>query len=215
MKKIFIYGDIETLINYANAIEGCGAKPIFSTDIKLACTCDGLLLAGGGDVDPEFYGEKCTASTNIEQKRDIDEIELIKLFTEMRLPILGICRGLQIINVAFGGTLWQHIDTAPTHVWSEETGDKTHDILAEKNSFLSPIYGSKFSTNSAHHQGIKKIADGFSVSAHCSDGIIEAIQCCEKNIYALQFHPERMCFKKKRSDTVDGSKIFNFFLSKC
>lgn len=213
MKRILVYGKRDAFQNYAEALEGCGASPFFSEETKDQTDFDGLLLPGGGDVDPALYDQPVDGSGNIDPGRDRAEMSLIKSFLEMKRPIFGICRGLQILNVALGGNLIQDLETASTHKWEESTGDKAHLITVPENSFLFPLYGGEFSVNSAHHQGAGKVAPDFTVAASANDGVVEALQCPEKRIYAVQFHPERMSFSHLRPDTVDGKALFQFFLS--
>ena len=215
MKQIFVYGNREKYKNYAEALTACGAMGIFSENLGFAKYCDGLLLTGGADVDPALYHAENQGSMGIDRKRDEAEIELIHIFSESGRPILGICRGLQIINVALGGDLIQDIPTASAHRWEESTGDKAHGVTAEKDSSLYPLYGESFVVNSAHHQAVKTPGEGLSVAAVSEDGVIEALENREKKIYCTQWHPERMAFRKVRPDTVDGRYIFEFFLSKC
>ena len=215
MKQIFVYGNREKYKNYAEALTSCGAMGIFSDNLDFARYCDGLLLTGGADVDPALYRAENQGSMGIDRQRDEAEIELIHLFSESGRPILGICRGLQIINVALGGDLIQDIATAPAHRWEETTGDKVHQVTVERDSFLYPLYGESFPVNSAHHQAVKTPGEDLTVVAMAEDGVIEAIENRERNIYATQWHPERMAFRKARPDTVDGRYIFEFFLSKC
>lgn len=210
--KIFIYGEREKRANYVNALEGCGAEAVVSMNIALADGCDGLLLAGGGDISPDIYGQVNNGSRDIDKKLDEAEFALVEKFYRSGRPILGICRGMQVINAAFGGDLIQDIKTGEAHRWTEKTGDKVHYITAE-SGFLNRLYGERFSVNSAHHQAVGKIADGFTVAAVADDGIVEAIECAEKNIFAVQWHPERMCFENSRNDTVDGKLVFAYFLS--
>ena len=215
MKQIFVYGNREKYKNYAEALTSCGAMGIFSETLRFTERCDGLLLTGGADVDPALYGAENLGSMGIDRRRDEAELSLIRTFSESGRPILGICRGLQILNVALGGDLIQDIPTAPAHRWEEATGDKVHRVTAEKDSFLFPLYGESFAVNSAHHQAVQTPGKGLSVIAAAEDGVIEALENREKNIYALQWHPERMAFRKARPDTVDGRYIFEFFLSRC
>lgn len=210
--KIFIYGEREKRANYVNALEGCGAEAVVSMNIAQANGCDGLLLAGGGDISPDIYGQKNNGSRDIDKKLDEAELALVEKFYRSGRPILGICRGMQVINAAFGGDLIQDIESGEVHRWTEKTGDKVHYITA-KSGFLNRLYGERFSVNSAHHQAVGKIADGFTVAAVADDGIVEAIECAEKNIFAVQWHPERMCFENSRNDTVDGKLVFAYFLS--
>lgn len=212
MKKVYIYGDEKILVNYKNAIELCGGEPFFSTTPSRSQDCDALLLAGGGDIHPALYGQELYDCNNIDMKRDKDETELIRAFILTGRPILGICRGIQILNVALGGTLIQDVENTERHQYDAVTGDRVHCVTAHKNSFLEMLYGDSFVVNSAHHQAIDSPAKGLNISALSCDGVIEAVENKQKKLYAVQFHPERMAFKNKRNDTVDGRCIFDFFL---
>lgn len=211
--KIFIYGEGDKRANYLNALKNCGAEVVISTNITLAKDCDGLLLPGGGDIAPEIFGQANNGSRDIDRELDEIELALVEKFASDGKPILGICRGMQVINVAFGGDLIQDIESGDKHRWTEESGDRVHNVTASEGSFLHRLYGESFSVNSAHHQAVGRVADGFTVAAVADDGIIEAIECAEKNIFAVQWHPERMCFEKSRNDTVDGKFVFAHFLS--
>lgn len=215
MKRIFIYGDREKCTNYREALEGCGADAVFSKELLSARDCNGLLLPGGADIDPALYGAENQGSKGIDRERDLAEIELIRIFSEANKPILGICKGLQILNVAFGGDLIQDIPTANTHKWEEATGDKVHSVQVEESSFLYSLYGKNFMVNSAHHQAVSSAAPGFFVGAKAADGVVESLENRERKIYAVQWHPERMAFRNLRQDTVDGQRIFAFFLALC
>lgn len=215
MRKIFVYGERAARRNYEEAVIFSGGVCIISQNLEYAKLCDGLLLAGGGDIDPNRYDAKNLGSSNIDEITDAQELELVRTFSVTRRPILGICRGLQVLNVAFGGDLIQDIPTASTHKWTERTGDQVHPVTAEEGSFLYQLYGRHFRVNSAHHQAIGVLAQGLSVSARAEDGVIEAIECKAKQIYAVQFHPERMSFHHRRPDTVDGRYLFEWFLNQC
>lgn len=215
MKNIYIYGDETKFSNYKAALAGCGANAVFGTELTIPGGCCGLLLAGGGDLAPALYGQENTSSFDIDPKRDQDEIALLHIFSDAGLPVLGICRGIQVINVAFSGTLLQDVEFPQTHKHSPETGDSVHAIRCPKDSFLYAIYGGEFFVNSAHHQAPGIPAPGFHVAAAAPDGVIEALAMPEKDIYGVQFHPERMSFAHKRKDCVDGKAIFDFFCSRC
>lgn len=215
MRKIFVYGDRGILRNYDEALAFSGGRGIFTENLEYAKLCDGLLLPGGGDIDPALYGAENKACFSIDRERDLAELELIRIFSVTRRPILGICKGLQILNTALGGTLIQDLENSQTHKWEERTGDKVHPITATEGGFLRPLYGETFSVNSAHHQAVDVLAPGLSVAARAEDGTIEAVENREKNIYAVQWHPERMAFNRSRLDTVDGRYIFEFFLNLC
>ena len=216
MIRIFVYGQREDKENYARALEGCGAQGIFSLDLAQAGDCQGLLLPGGGDIDPARYGQAPAGSEEPEPIRDQAELELTQEFLRSGRPILGICRGIQMINVALGGDLIQDIPTAGAHRHDPEIGDRVHDVTAEEGSFLYRLYGAAFSVNSSHHQALGKLAPGLRLAAVSQkDGVIEAVEWPEKRIYGVQWHPERISFALRRQDTVDGRPIFDFFLEQC
>ena len=126
--------------------------------------------------------------------------------------MLGICRGLQIINVFFGGSLVQNVDDCAVH---ERLGtvDRVHETSVPHSSFLYSVYGAeKIAENSAHHQAIKRLGAGLKPMQYCGDGLIEAVRHESLPIIALQWHPERMCLACARKDTVDGLCIFRYFL---
>lgn len=157
---------------------------------KVVDICDGLLVTGRTiDVNPKYYGEDCTDKTHLSNdydKEDDLDFTLIKSFHKSNKPILGICAGIQSINVCFGGSLFQDI---PNHTSKEET--TMHLIKLEKGSFLEKCYGTDMiKVNSSHHQAVNRVADNFKVTALSEDGIIEAIEY--NNILGVQWHPEHM-----------------------
>ncbi|MBR1851882.1 MAG: gamma-glutamyl-gamma-aminobutyrate hydrolase family protein [Lachnospiraceae bacterium] len=219
VKKIAIVGRRETARNenYYAAVEACGAQTvtlITSEDIKLAAYVDGIVLPGGVDLNPALYHEKNTASENIDEELDKLEFAVIREAVERKIPILGICRGHQILNVYFGGSLIQNVERCDIHTWTGKE-DRVHATEVKRGSFLYEIYGAeKIAVNSAHHQAVKELGAGLEAVQFSQDGIIEAVHHVELPIYAVQWHPERMCLKNARTDTVDGLKLFVFFLGK-
>lgn len=211
-KKVYLYGQPDLRINYIEALESCGAQVVVSTDPQDALSCNALLLPGGADLDPALFGEENCGSKGIDRELDLVEISLAKSFFRQHKPILGICRGMQLLNVAFGGSLIQDLPTAATHRWEEATGDKTHPIAVPDDSFLSKLYGANFWVNSAHHQGVGRLAEGFQISARAEDGVVEAIEWRQQEIYGVQWHPERLTLRHKRPDAVDGREVFAFFM---
>ncbi len=151
--------------------------------------CDGLVVTGRRiDINPKYYGEEAIEATNFGDYNLKDELDfsLIKSFHKANKPILGICAGIQSINVCFGGSLYQDIQN---HSSKEEL--KMHSINIEKDSFLEKCYKTnKLKVNSFHHQAINKVAQDFKVIATSEDGIIEAIEY--NKILGVQWHPEQM-----------------------
>lgn len=160
--------------------------PIVSTkNLEKVCDiCDGLIVTGSCiDIPPHYYNEEPIKEKNY----DIDEYILDKIaleqFSKAQKPILGICGGLQSINVFFGGSLNQKIS-------NHNINEKLHKIKISDKTFLKTIYNKDIDVNSFHSQSIKKVANGFKISAQSEDGTIEAIE--KDNIIAVQWHPEQM-----------------------
>ena len=170
---------------------------ISSKNLEKVCNiCDGLIVTGSCiDIPPHYYNEKPDPNKNY----DIDEFKLdkeaIKLFSNANKPILGICGGLQSINVYFGGSLNKQIE-------NHCLGDKLHEINIKEGTFLNSVHKGNIDVNSYHKQSIKDVANQFIISAKSDDGTIEAIE--KGNIIAVQWHPEKMndiLFFKKFIDT--------------
>lgn len=209
MKRVFLRGDAEKLKNYTAALTAVGAECVVSFDLSLAEDCDGLLLPGGVDVDPVHYGQENTASRDIDPERDRDEFALIDLFLRLERPILGICRGHQILNIALGGTLIQDLPDE-SHHQREDKVDRVHRIKT-LHPFLSDLYGEAFVSNSAHHQAVDRLADGLQLTCVNEDGVVEGFIHENGRIIGVQFHPERMSFGLLRPDADDGAAIFRAF----
>jgi putative glutamine amidotransferase len=174
---------------------------------------DALLLTGGEDVDPALYGRDNTACHGIDRDRDRAEIALVRAFLAAGKPVFGICRGQQLINVALGGTLIQDLPTAEGHSdFGPGGADRIHPTRAASGSFVADIYGGRFVTNSSHHQGIDRLAPDLVAVQWADDGVIEACRHRSAAVYSVQWHPERMCLKYAREDTVDGAGILRWFV---
>lgn len=190
MKKVFIYGKSSNLKNYQKAITRIGATPVISKRLTTALNCDCLLLAGGGDIYPYFYGKKEISCYDKNLLRDISEFALVKYFLSKNACILGICRGLQLLNVYFGGTLHQKINNFNLHFLPNQ--DCYHKIFVKEKGEISDILSCLKIVNSSHRQSIDRLANGFKIIASSNDGTIEAIRHEKFKIYAFQFHPERL-----------------------
>ena len=202
--------------NYAAAVRLAGMEPLDSSeaDPEQIEACAALILPGGGDVDPELYGQENTACRGVDRAADLENLALIRQFMNAGKPILGICKGHQLLNVACGGTLIQDIPEEPRHGFDRKSkkmggsGDRMHMVAAAPGSWLAELYGRSFPVNSCHHQAVGRLAEGFQVIAYSDDGVIEAMIHREKPVFSLQWHPERMCGEHRREDTVDGLPVF-------
>jgi putative glutamine amidotransferase len=166
--------------------------------------CDGLILSGGPDVAPERYGEpeKRAVCGTIDEARDATEFALVEAARDLRMPTLGICRGAQLLNVAYGGTLHADLPTErPSDVEHRQLDgvDARHSVHVEPGSIIKHIAGvMDAEVNSAHHQAVEKLAGLFTASAYSADGVLEAFEWGDASmggkpfLLAVQWHPERM-----------------------
>ena len=199
MRTVAIAGYQGHVDNYAAALEAVGLTPMVTLDPEQAAGCAGLLLPGGGDVDPvRFRQENCGS-------RDIDPA-----LDQAQFPVLGICRGHQLINVYFGGDLIQDLPTAEDHM-AHDHADSVHPVSVAPGSLLCRLYGAQSTVNSSHHQGLGAMGAGLRATAWAPDGTIEAAEHGSLPILTVQFHPERMAFAHARADTADGRRVFEWF----
>ena len=173
---------------------------------------DGLLLAGGDDMDPALFGQENRGSRGIDRARDEAELALLDAFLGAGKPVLAVCRGHQVVNVWLGGDLIQDLDPAlaPFHGGGEE--DRVHPVRAAEGSLLRRLYGPVFPVNSTHHQALGRLGKGLAVTARSEGGVAEAVEHESLPLISVQFHPERMTGERARPDTVDGGAIFRAFL---
>jgi len=192
---------------YVTALERAGLIPLIvpplSSAEAAASVLDsvaGLVLTGGEDVDPARYGEKRHEKVvSVNAARDATEAALVEEARARGTPVLAICRGIQILNVALGGSLVQDIPTqCESTIDHDEEGARTsrsHDISIEPGSLIAKAVGTEHcSVNSFHHQSVKRVADGMRVTARSPDGIIEGIESTDEDWWAMgvQWHPEEM-----------------------
>lgn len=187
--------------DYPGALRAAGAEPFVITQKmetppeEAAARCAGLLLIGGYDVNPALYGHAAHPETAADVPgRDEAELALYRAFRRAKKPVLGICRGIQLINVAEGGTLHQHL---PDLRWLKEShsgAEVRHDALLAPGTRLWRIFGGgeggRLRVNSRHHQAIDRAAPGFAVCAVSAEGLPEAIEA--PGVLAVQWHPENL-----------------------
>ncbi len=171
------------LRNYGDALASIGAEAVYDRPEE----CAALLLQGGGDVCPQLYGRENLGSIFTDPGRDRRESEAIEEFLNTGRPILGICRGLQLLNVFFGGTLYQDI---PGH--GRVNGEDSLHSTRTDDPFLISTYSERFIVNSAHHQAVEELGEGLRAVQWADDGTVEAIRHDTLPVFAVQWHPERM-----------------------
>jgi putative glutamine amidotransferase len=205
---------------YTHALLRAGARhavAVYSPGPAWARQYDGLLLTGGGDIEPSLFGQENTASTLIDLRRDQAEIPLIREFARLGKPILGICRGHQVLNVAFGGDLIQDLPTAARHA----SGTKEyllHETQTAPGSILAGLFGETIRTNSYHHQGVGRIGADLHPTQWSENGaVIEALEHDALPIFSVQWHPERMTGDFLRTDegAPDTLPLFRHFVHLC
>mgnify|MGYP005904009161 CR=1 FL=1 len=187
--KIYLYGTSGQYGNYLAALTEAGAEPVLSRDLFRACGCDGLLLPGGGDI-----GVTLGATDSF----------LIRSFADSGRPILGICRGMQALNVFFGGTLHARI---PGH--QQVQGDLIHPTRAR--GLLSQLLGPAPLVNSNHHQAVDRLGEGLRASAWAEGGFPEGLEHESLPVVGVQFHPERL----RGPGVARGSALLDWFINQC
>lgn len=208
--------------NYVESVERAGGIPyiipiaqndeIIKSQVE---NIDALILSGGSDVNPLLFGEEPIEKLDdILQDRDIFDIKLLKFAMELGKPILGICRGEQLINMVNEGTVYQdlslHKEHSVKHCQNGSPTSATHTVQIIKDSILHEILGEKALVNSFHHQAVKEVAKGFKVVAVSKDNVVEAIEKeGEDFVLGIQWHPEMMSDKHQ-----EMQKIFDTLVQK-
>ena len=206
--------------SYSDAVTQAGGIavmiPVSTDSLTLRATIkllDGIILSGGGDIHPSYFGERPIEELgDVDPDRDIYDMCLIRMAHQHNIPMLGICRGEQLINVAFGGTLYQDLPSLYKKDVLLQHRNTTHPINVKPDTWIAQMAKSEtFTANTFHHQAVKKVAKGFIASAWSDDGVIEVIENVEGYpIWGVQFHPEKMIAD---GDNV-AKNIFDFFIKK-
>lgn len=206
---------------YVKSLERAGATVRWielddtESAIKQALSCDGLLLPGGADIDPSFYGrereEKCGKPNEL---RDKNEFQIFRAFVETKKPVLCICRGFQLLNTVYGGTLYQDIADIKkcSHFDFLKRAKPVHKISISKPSVLYEIFGTaEAGVNSLHHQSVEKIGENLTVSAVSEDGFVEGLELKGHPFcIGVQWHPEHMSHR----DSLE-QRLFDEFVRAC
>ena len=200
MATVYIWGAATRYETYRRAVEAAGGTVRFGGTPE---GCDALLLPGGGDMEPWRYGQSNTASRGLEPERDTAELMLLERFTAAGKPVLGICRGIQVINVFFGGTLCQDL---PGHS-AVDGHDSFHTVRTARSPLLA-VCGPLCRVNSAHHQAADAPGRGLRAVQWAEDGAVEAVCHDCLPVWGVQWHPERLPGEL-------GGRLLRAFLALC
>ncbi|MEP7107725.1 MAG: gamma-glutamyl-gamma-aminobutyrate hydrolase family protein [Ferruginibacter sp.] len=193
----------------------------FKTELENIKKFDGIVLSGGIDMHPKFYNSNVTDYANspghFNEKRDEFEIAVFELSQQNNIPLLGVCRGMQLVNCVLGGTLIQDIGPEANAIHRYEHNDKAHGINIVPGSLLNEITGvERGVTNSAHHQAIKTLGTGLDINCVSDDGVIEGVEWADKKdksfFLGIQWHPERM-FKFHLEESQPTKNIRDSFIA--
>jgi putative glutamine amidotransferase len=197
-------------LTYGRAVEAAGAEAVYlPPGTPSIADLDGLLLPGGWDVDPALYGEKPDAKVgDIDPELDETEIRLFKEAHAIHIPVLGICRGQQVINVAMGGSLIQHLEGHEVRAFGRK--HVAHTATVDPASELGQAAeGGEIQVNSLHHQAVRSVAPGLRQTATGDDGTVEGLETADGLIVAVQCHPEELT-----ADLPWASRLFERFVAR-
>lgn len=184
--------------DYGRSVALAGGLPVELTrdaDVtEMVSRLDGLVMSGGADVEPRHYGHEAHDDLGaVEPERDQWEFALYEAARERGIPVLAICRGFQLVNVAHGGTLVQHVelDEGAGHPqWDVDGRKATHAVSCRAGSLVAEVVGRTLDVNSLHHQILDRLGEGLVVGATAPDGVVESFQTLDESVLAVQWHPE-------------------------
>lgn len=204
---VAIAGRTEHTHNYEEALRSLEIPFLTTLNAEESAQASHLLIPGGGDITPAFFGQQNNGSHNIDTELDILQIQALTLFMEQKKPVLGVCKGLQIINVHQGGSIIQNIDTADRHKWTGQ--DQYHHVYhsaLSRTDFFYQLYGSGTLVNSAHHQSVGELGRDLVCVCRAGDNVIEGISHKSLPVIAVQWHPERILDR-------GGEQLLQYFVS--
>ena len=188
---IQLSGQAGGMERYIQAVEAAGGVPVPGWAPEPRPDCRGLVLCGGGDLDPALFGQENRGSHPPDPRRDQAEWALMRSYLASGRPILGVCRGMQVLSVFLGGTLLQ--DLGPSRVpLHQGSRDVFHPIRTAPGSLAARLMGRTATVNSAHHQGVDRPGEGLIPTAWAPDGTLEALEHRSLPMVGVQFHPERL-----------------------
>lgn len=204
---VAILGRSKDTVNYETALRRLEIPYLTTLNPDEAASSTHLLLPGGGDITPAFFGQTNHGSREIDTELDILQFQALSLFVAQKKPVLGICKGLQLINVHFGGDIIQHIETADHHKWIGR--DQLHYVYhntLDRSDFFYQLYGNSTLVNSAHHQAVDHLGEGLRCACRAGDNVIEGLLHANLPLFAVQWHPERFWDQ-------GGEALFRYFIA--
>lgn len=206
---------------YADRVWAAGGRPVLLPCVdarpeelaQMLAGLEGVLFIGGKDYPPELYGESSLAQTELmAERRTQADLAWVRAALAAELPILGICAGEQLFNLAAGGGLISHLPTAATHVRLSDSQDSAHEIEIDAEGILAGLFGrGRIRVNSSHHQAVNpaRLGRGWRVTARAADGVVEAIEGAGRFQLGVQWHPERI------DDEAHAAAIFSALVRAC